>query len=119
MHTYRGILSLYALLNTFSNTLNGPYHRDLIFLTRPCSLSLFKCNKTMFPTLNVFLILCWECMALYVYNDLLNASFTFKYILLILLMNFLVLNAPPMVSSIIPHFCAYRTSRGKGGRYLK
>jgi len=76
----------------------GPYRRALLFLPRSYSLSLLRCSRTPFPTLNVLSIMCWSCRALYLSRDFFNVSCTCKWIYLILSMNLSSFNASPMVS---------------------
>jgi hypothetical protein len=116
---YRGRPSLYELSPTFSNTSKGIYCRALIFLPGPYSISLFSCNHTLSPTLNVFSILCWSCLALYFSCDLFSVSSTCKWILLIFSTFFSTLSASHVRSSLTPPCCPYTTSKGEGGKYPK
>jgi hypothetical protein len=116
---YGGRLNLYVLSPTFPNTSKGPYRGSLIFLLGPCSLSLFHCNHTLSPILNVLFVLCWSCLSLCFSYDFFNVSYTCKWIFLIFSINLYAFNASPVRSSLTPHLYPYTTSKGEGGKYLK
>jgi hypothetical protein len=112
-------MNLQVLSPTLSNIPKGPYHKALIFILGTCSLSLFTCTQTLFPTLNEFSIMCWSCLALYFSCDFFNISYTCKWIFLIFSTNFSSLNASHVRSSLTPPYCPYTTSKGEGGKYPK
>jgi hypothetical protein len=76
-------MSLEELSPTLSNISKGSYCRDFIFLSGCCSLSLFRCNQNLYPTLNVFLFLFWSCLSLYFLCGLFSVSCTWKWIFII------------------------------------
>ena len=95
------------------------YLSALIFLPRPCNLSLFDCSHTLSPTLNDFYVLCLSCLALYFSYKFCSVSYTYRWICLIFSINFLALKESPVIYSLTPPCCPYEISKGEGGKYQK